>query len=113
MSTNWQELINYLKCENIEVKLKTRGNSTEIQGILFAKNGFSFSGSKIDKQLSYSKINTELLKNNHLMRNREGLTTQSLSRNSETSNLIDIIPTSLYNSIDGELNNKKKRKPQI
>ena len=31
-----------------------------MQGVVFAKNGYPFNGSKIDRQFSYSKIDTAL-----------------------------------------------------
>lgn len=56
-STSWNELVEYLKSEQIEVQFKYKSNSTEIQGVSFSKNGYVFSGSKIDRKFSYSKLN--------------------------------------------------------
>lgn len=44
----------------MDVRFKYKGNSDEIQGIVFIMNGYSFSGSKIDRQFSYSKIDAAL-----------------------------------------------------
>ena len=44
----------------MNVRFKYKGNSDEVQGIVFIMNGYSFSGSKIDRQFSYSKIDAAL-----------------------------------------------------
>ena len=38
------------------MQFKYKGKSNEVQGVIFSKNGYSFSGSKIDRRFSYSKI---------------------------------------------------------
>ena len=40
-----------------------RGNTTEIQGIVFEKDGLHFNGSKVDRQFSFSKISKTLVEN--------------------------------------------------
>ena len=59
-SDNWKELIAGLNEKGVDVRFKYKGNSDEIQGIVFIMNGYSFSGSKIDRQFSYSKIDAAL-----------------------------------------------------
>lgn len=49
----------------MDVRFKYKGNSDEVQGIVFIMNGYSFSGSKIDRQFSYSKIETALKTPSH------------------------------------------------
>ena len=39
---------------------KRKGKSDEVQGVVFIMNGYSFSGSKIDRQFSYTKIDAAL-----------------------------------------------------
>lgn len=56
-SSNWSDLQSELTRKDIELSFKYKGKTNEIQGIIFSKNGFSFSGSKIDRSFSYSKIN--------------------------------------------------------
>ena len=46
-----------------EKSFKNNGNTGEVQGIRFEKNGYTFNGSKIDRQFSYSKINYQLKQN--------------------------------------------------
>ena len=57
---NWNILAANLKKQGVEIRFKYKGNSDEVQGVVFTMNGYSFSGSKIDRRFSYSKINTAL-----------------------------------------------------
>jgi len=60
---NWKDLNNELKRQGITINLKYKGNTDEVQGIRFEKNGYVFNGSKIDRQFSYSKIDYQLKQN--------------------------------------------------
>ena len=53
---NWNELEGKLKEQGINVRYKYCGNTDRKQGVLFSKNGFEFSGSKIDRAFSFSKL---------------------------------------------------------
>lgn len=57
---NWKELIAGLSEKGVDVRFKYKGNSDEVQGIVFIMNGYSFSGPKTDRQFSYPKINAAL-----------------------------------------------------
>ena len=59
-----------LEKQGVEVQFKYKGCSDEVQGVVFSKNGYSFSGSKIDRRLSYSKIDAALNANRHEERQR-------------------------------------------
>ena len=50
---------------------KYKGNTNEVQGIIFTKNGYHFNGSKIDRSFSYSKIDKALNGNNQAEYQRE------------------------------------------
>ena len=67
---NWNMLITNLKKQGVEVRFKYKGKSDEIQGVIFSKNGYPFSGSKIDRRFSYSKIDAALNANRHEERQR-------------------------------------------
>lgn len=54
---NWNDLELRLKKQGIAMRYKYCGSTDRKQGVLFSKNGFEFSGSKIDQQFSYSKLN--------------------------------------------------------
>lgn len=60
---NWDELRSALKKHGINMDFIHRGNTTEIQGIVFEKDGLHFNGSKIDRQFSFSKISRTLVEN--------------------------------------------------
>ena len=87
---NWNMLIANLKKQGVEVRFKYNGKSDDIQGVVFSKNGYPFSGSKIDRRFSYSKIDVALNANRHEERQRitsnqvtEYLTPQSEPRGND------------------------------
>ena len=57
---NWEQIIQELNNQNIGVTFKYKGKSDEIQEVVFNKNGYTFNGSKVDRQFSFSKINQKL-----------------------------------------------------
>ena len=67
---NWNMLIVNLKKQGVDVRFKYKGGSDEVQGVVFSKNGYPFSGSKIDRRFSYSKIDVVLNANRHEGRQR-------------------------------------------
>ena len=60
---NWDELRSALKKQGINMDFIHRGNTSEIQGIVFEKDGLHFNGSKVDRQFSFSKISNILVEN--------------------------------------------------
>ena len=62
-SKSWNELEGKLKEQDIGVRYKYCGNTDRKQGILFSKNGFEFSGSKIDRTFSFTKLDNRF---NHI-----------------------------------------------
>ena len=60
---NWNELEGKLKEQGINVRYKYCGNTNRKQGVLFSKNGFEFSGSKIDRTFSFTKLDNRF---NHI-----------------------------------------------
>jgi hypothetical protein len=59
-SQNWDQLICALQEQNIGVAFNFKEETDKIQGIIFNKNGYFFSGSKVDRQFSYSRIDQQL-----------------------------------------------------
>ena len=53
---NWNELRDRLKRHGIETIFKRKGVQGIIEGVKFARNGFIFSGSKVDRAFSFSKL---------------------------------------------------------
>lgn len=71
---NWNVLVANLKCQGVEVHFKHKGQTDEIQGVVFTKNGYHFNGSKVDRRFSYSKIDTALQHNRY--EERKGMVTK-------------------------------------
>lgn len=53
---SWNDLEKRLREQGIGIRYKYCGSTDRKQGVLFSKNGFEFSGSKIDKTFSFSKL---------------------------------------------------------
>ena len=70
---NWGVLVANLKRQGVEVHFSHRGQTDEIQGVVFTKNGYHFNGSKVDRRFSYSKIAAALQSNR--CRERKGMMT--------------------------------------
>ncbi len=56
-SRSLEDLEKHLKTRGVNMRYKYCGSTKQKQGALFGKNKFEFSGSKIDRQFSYSKLN--------------------------------------------------------
>ena len=69
---NWNVLIANLKRQGVEVHFKHKGQTSEVQGVVFSMNGYHFNGSKVDRRFSYSKIDAALQHNR--CRERMGIT---------------------------------------
>ena len=54
---NWNDLATALRKQGIDIEFKYKGSTSTIEGVKFTKNGYTFSGSKVDKAFSYSKLN--------------------------------------------------------
>ena len=121
----WKDLLAYLKKQDIDARFKYKGNSQEVQGIIFEKNGYHFNGSKVDRSFSYSKIDFALQENNReheqQMQGAVNLISNVASVTSEIANeLIEggldlfqthgTVPAEVYNTLDKK---KKKKKRKI
>ena len=62
---NWNVLVANLKRQGVDVHFKQKGQTDEIQGVVFTKNGYRFNGSKVDRCFSYSKIDAVLQHNRY------------------------------------------------
>ena len=122
---DWKNLLVHLKKQDIDVRFKYKGNSLEVQGIIFEKNGYHFNGSKVDRNFSYSKIDFALHQNNREHEQQTqgmiNLISNVASVTSEiTNNLIEggldlfqthgTVPAEIYNTLDKK---KKKKKRKI
>jgi hypothetical protein len=61
--TSWAELEQQLAAEGISVEMVHNGQSDNIQGVIFIMDGYRFTGSRIDRKYSYSKIDKVLALN--------------------------------------------------
>ena len=62
---DWNTLLERLERQGVGVQFKYKGQTDEIQGIVFSMNGYRFNGSKVDRQFSYSKIDAALARDNY------------------------------------------------
>lgn len=62
-SQNWKDFVSGLEQQDIATRFKTKGNTDVVQGIIFEKNSCSFSGSKIGRSCSFSRLNAEIERN--------------------------------------------------
>ena len=122
---NWKSLLAHLKKQDIDVRFKYKGNSQEVQGIIFEKNGYHFNGSKVDRGFSYSKIDFALQQNNREYEQQMQGVVNLISNVAEVTsglanNLIEgglglfqthgTVPAEVYNTLDKK---KKKKKRKI
>ena len=89
---NWNVLVANLHRQGVEVRFKHKGQTDEVQGVIFTMNGYHFNGSKVDRRFSYSKIDAALQRN----------------RNEERMNLIPKActtdtPSAVSDTVRGEL----------
>ena len=54
---NRNDLASTLYKQGIVTEFKHKGSTSTIEGVKFSKNGYIFSGSKVDKAFSFSKLN--------------------------------------------------------
>jgi len=117
---NWNQFKNILNQSGIEMKFKYKGQSDEVQGISFAKGEYSFKGSEIDRQFSYSKIDYQLQQNSRRQGVEIGQSKPDYFQNqpsvlenigSAVSGLFDIqSATSDYDSDEAEFQRQHKSK---
>ena len=122
---DWKTLLSHLKMQDIDIRFQYKGNSQEVQGIIFEKNGYLFNGSKVDKSFSYSKIDFALQQNDREHEQQMQGTINLISNVAEvTSGLANdliegglglfqthgTVPAEVYNTLDKK---KKKKKRKI
>ena len=122
---DWKALLTHLKEQDIDVRFKYKGNSQEVQGIIFEKNGYHFNGSKVDRSFSYSKIDFALQQNNreheqqmqgvaNLLSNvadiTSGLANELIEGGLGLFQTHGTVPAEVYNTLDKK---KKKKKRKI
>ncbi|MDD4516879.1 relaxase/mobilization nuclease domain-containing protein [Massilibacteroides sp.] len=92
---NWQQFEQAMKQAGISLEYKYKGQTDEVQGISFKKDGNSFKGSEIDRMFSYSRLDMQLNNNNQ---NRQ----QQVSIPRETGvNLAESIVSGIAEAVSG------------
>lgn len=88
---SWVELQGALLRDGVGVEFKYNGSTDQIQGVKFSKDGQSFSGSKVDRSCSYSKIDFVLRQNfrEEQAHEREQLFTPTTEQNQQQSHSSD------------------------
>ncbi len=119
---DWDTLLERLKRQGVEVQFKYKGQTDDIQGIVFTMNGYRFNGSKVDRRFSYSKIDVALRRNRYEERQEQVRPSVGQEEINPTSNSsVDLISGSLglftpnnvpeeQQPYDPYLRNKKKKK---
>lgn len=129
---NWDVLVANLHRQGVEVRFKHKGQTNEVQGVIFTMNGYHFNGSKVDRRFSYSKIDAAMQRNRNEERMdlmTKGYGTDAQNAPSDTtkgelfSGSLGLLNgnASSYNAADAEANQemadilrrKKKRKRGI
>ena len=115
LSKSWADLAERLKSDNIEIGFKTKGSTSQIEGVRFSANNVSFSGSKIDKQFSFSKIEFSLKKKNNLEVQKErsiDLRSGQYNNNTLSGLITDLfnVPSSDYDAGEAEFRRRMLRK---
>ena len=95
-ASTWKEFQNKLLKMGVKMEFKYKGNTSEVQGIRFIKDGLSFKGSEIDRNFSWSRLDTALDRNhatfseNIIFRKR---LYHEQSHGSVIDNLVEVIGT--------------------
>ena len=84
---NWAELQKALLHYGVEVEFKYRSGTLDVQGVKLIKDGIAFSGSKVDRSFSYSKLSRKLEANLMASVKKETKVTRVVKRTKPTSAL--------------------------
>ena len=96
-SKNWKDFVEGLEQQGITTRFKTKGYTDVVQGIIFAKDGCSFSGSKIDRSCSFTRLN-ETLNQNSQQQQYEQLVQVSKEASEGSSNFLTELSEALGES---------------
>jgi len=80
-SADWDSFERLLKEKGVTLSYKYKGQTKEVQGISFAKDGISFKGSEVDRSFSYSKIDAKLKANVEEQRQDNTIAKESNTQN--------------------------------
>lgn len=83
---SWKQFREALSEKDISVELVFKGDTVDVQGIIFSLDGYRFNGSKIDRKYSFSKLQKQILKNNEKKKQHVSRQ-QTVNRVSKTSTI--------------------------
>ena len=92
-SNNWKDFVTDLNKQGIATRFKTKGNTDVVQGIIFEKDGCSFSGSKIDRSCSFSRLNAEIERN--IQQAQQHLSKEPMAHSIDESGFASDLPDAL------------------
>ncbi|MFR9543880.1 MAG: relaxase/mobilization nuclease domain-containing protein [Rikenellaceae bacterium] len=114
-SYNWVSLAKLLKTRGVDLEFKYKGSTEQIEGVKFTINDRTYSGSKIGREYSYSKIEAQFA--NRLDESCEERIdyTQLLSEHRDQIDLRDnfadaIVSNDNTEALGGGVNNELKRR---
>ncbi|HML66000.1 MAG TPA: relaxase/mobilization nuclease domain-containing protein [Dysgonomonas sp.] len=81
---DWRQFEYALKQRGISIDYKYKGQTNEVQGILFKKGEHCFKGSEVDRKFSYSKLDDLLNGNEHVQEQQISVPKETNSNLSET-----------------------------
>lgn len=90
-SKSWAELQSRLRAEGIGIGFKTKGSTSQVEGVRFTMNNLSFNGSKVDRQFSYSKIDYTLRQNDKAEQLRQQPAQVAATEHRYATNLLSLI----------------------
>ena len=113
LSNSWSELQQRLKSENIVITFKTKGTTSQVEGVRFTTNNLTFNGSKVDRQFSYSKIDYAIKQNNQAEQQNQQPTDTAHNQNDEqdssNTSLGGLLDFSDNPAVDSEEESFRKR----
>ncbi len=83
---SWKQFEETLKQQGIAIEYKYKGQTDEVQGVSFKKEGDSFKGSDVDRKFSYGKLDVQLSGNNHVQ--EQQITTPKDTRTNLVDNVV-------------------------
>ena len=95
---SWKQFEETLKQQGVAIEYKYKGQTDEVQGLSFKKEGDSFKGSDVDRKFSYSKLDMILNNNNHYQKRQEQQV--AIPKAIET-NLIENIASGVADAVSG------------
>lgn len=83
---NWKQFEETLKQQGVAIEYKYKGQTDEVQGVSFKKEGYSFKGSDVNRKFSYGKLDVQLSGNNHIQ--EQQITTPKDTRTNLVDNVV-------------------------